>query len=120
MQLKKVLMEALMEQDQQEVDDVIEFPNENFTVSIDRNKKRFIFSPQQHASLPSKLRTVLTMLKQRFNIIKINSLEDEDDAGQGDTDDMKLRGVFEVVVDPRENIDAVIDFIKSSAGEEGG
>jgi hypothetical protein len=116
--LKKVLMEALVEQDPQGLDNVIEFPNENFMVSIDRNRKKLIFSPQQHSSLPSKLRTMLTMLKQRFNIIKVNSLEDEDDAGQGDTDDPNLRGVFEIVVDPREDFEAVVDFVRNSMDRE--
>lgn len=112
LKLKNIILEVL--QTEQE-EDVLEFPNENFTVSIDRNKRKLIFAPQEHSSLPSKLRTMLTMLKQRFNIVNINSLEDENDAGSGDVDDPNLRGVFEVEVDPRENFDSVIQFVKTEA-----
>lgn len=114
MKLKDVLIEILSEQD----GDVLEFPDENLTISIDRPKRRLIFAPQKDASLPSKLRTILTMVRQEFKVSKVTSLEDEGDAGPGDTDDPKLQGVFELVLDPRENIDKVVDFIKTAADEE--
>lgn len=112
MHLKKLFLEVLKEQ---ESEDVLEFPNENFTVSLDRERQRLIFAPQQHASLPSRLRNMLNMLKQRFNVSKVNSLEDEDDVGPNDIDDPNLRGIFEIVLDPRENFDAVIEFIQNHA-----
>ena len=94
---------------------LLEFPNGNLNVTVDRPKKRLIFSPRDGMKYSGNLRTLIVMLKQRFKISKINSLEDEDDAGEGDVDDPKLRGVFEVVLDPRENLDNVLSFVKSNA-----
>lgn len=111
MRLLRVLNEALTELD--DTGDVLEFSG--FTVSIDRAKKKLIFSPQVATGnvAPSQLRTMMTMLKQNFKVVKVDSLEDEGDASQGDTDDKALRGMFEIQIDPRENFEAVIDFIKN-------
>lgn len=111
MKLRTVLLEALAEQGEEET---IELPNQNFTISVERVKNRLIFSPQGHFSMPSKMRTMLTMLKQKFNVTTIDSLEDEGDTQEGDTDDLNLRGMFEVVFDPRESLDEILDFIKTS------
>jgi len=112
MRLKRVLIEALREQGEEE--EVVELPNQNFTISVERENNRLIFSPQGHMSVPSKLRTMLTMLKQKFNITSIKSLEDEGDTKPNDTDDLGLRGMFEVVLDARENMDEILEFIKLS------
>jgi hypothetical protein len=118
MRLKKILLEALAEQDAQGLDDTIEFPNQNFVVSVDRNQKKLIFSPQSHSALPSKMRTFINMLKRDFRITRLKSLEDEGDQGPGDTDDPNLRGVFEVQLDPREDVNEVVDYIKKKVEEE--
>jgi hypothetical protein len=118
MRLKNILLEALAEQDAQGLDDTLEFPNQNFTVSIDRNQKKLIFSPQSHSALPSKMRTFLSMLKRDFRITRLKSLEDEGDQGPGDTDDPNLRGVFEIEFDPRENIEEIVDYIRRKVEEE--
>jgi hypothetical protein len=118
MRLKEVLLEILAEQDVQGLEDTIEFPTQNFVVSIDRAEKKLTFSPQSHSMLPSKMRTFLTMLKQNFRVIKLNSLEDEDDAGPGDVDDPNLRGIFEIEFDPREDFEKVVDFIRQKVAEE--
>lgn len=113
MRLLRVLQEALTEQDPSGLDDTLEFSG--FTVSVDRPKKRLIFSPQVATGnvAPTSLRTMMTMLKQNFNVTKAVSLEDEGDAAPGDSDDPALRGVFELQVDPREDFEAVVDFIKN-------
>jgi len=118
MRLKDVFLEALLEQDPQGLEDTLEFPNQNFTVSVDRNQKKLIFSPQSHSALPSKMRTFLTMLKRDFRVIRVKSLEDEGDQGPGDVDDPNLRGVFEIVFDPRENFEEIIDYIKQKVENE--
>ena len=108
MRLRKILSEILREQEPDK--DVIELPNLNFLISVDRAKKRLIFAPQGHSAVPSKLRTMIAMLKQSFNVLKVNSLEDEEDY---DTpDDPTLRGTFEIEFDPRENLEEVIKFIR--------
>lgn len=101
-----------------DLEDVVEFPNSNFVLSIDRNNKKIIFSPQSHAALPSKMRTFITMLKQDFRVIRLKSLEDEGDAGPGDTDDLALRGVFEIEFDPREDFESIVDYIKQKVQNE--
>lgn len=117
MKLKRVFLEALVEQDPQGLDDYVEFPNQNFVVSIVRPQKKLIFSPQGRSFVTTKMRIVINSLKQKFNVLKVNSLEDEDDAGPGDTDDPKLIGVFEVVFDPREDFEAAVDFLKNEANK---
>lgn len=118
MRLKDVLLEALAEQDAQGLEDTLEFPNQNFVVSIDRNTKTLTFMPQSHSALPSKMRTFLTMLQQKFRVIRKKSLEDEGDQGPGDTDNPELRGNFEMVFDPREDINVIVDYIKQKVEQE--
>lgn len=115
MRLREIFMEALGEQ---ELPDSIEFPNQNFIVSINRPQRKLIFSPEGHSSLPNKIRTMINMLKQNFRVLKVNSLADEDDRGQGDTDDPNLRGVFAVDFDPRVDFEAAIDFLKNQMDKE--
>jgi len=59
---------------------------------------------------------MMTMLKQNFKVTKVDSLEDEGDAKPGDEDDKSLRGMFEIQIDPREDFEAVVDFIKNEVG----
>ena len=118
MKLMRVLREALAEQDEQGLEDVIEFPNQNFTVSIDRAKKKLTFAPQSHSALPSKMRSFITMLQQDFDILRLTSLEDEGDEGPGDVDDPNLRGVFEMELDPRTDLEEIVDYIKQKVERE--
>ena len=109
MRLLRVLNEALSEQSE----DLLEFPA--FTVTVDRNKRKLIFAPQLAKGnvAPSELRTLLNLLKRDFNVLRVVSLEDEGDAKEGDEDDKSLRGMFEVEVDPREDFNSLIDYIKN-------
>lgn len=118
MRLKDILLEVFAEQDAQGLEDTLEFPNQNFIVSIDRDQKKLTFMPQSHSSLPSKMRTFLTMIQQKFRVIQKKSLEDEGDQGPGDQDNPELRGNFELIFDPREDINIVVDFIKRKVEEE--
>lgn len=116
MQLKKIILEVLREQE--DAENIIEFPNENFTVSINRNEKKLVFAPLLHSAIPSKIRTYINLLKQNFRVLRVNSLEDEDDTRENDVDDPKLRGVFEIEFDPREDFEAVLDFIRNQIDRE--
>lgn len=106
----KLLKEAL--------ENVIEFPNDNFVLSIDRSKRFLTFTPQQHQSVTSNIRSLLNVLKQNFKVTKVRSVEDEEDSGILDIDDPKLRGAFVVEVDPREDFESIVDFIKQQAEQE--
>lgn len=99
MRLQEIVKRILCEQDQ---DNIIEFPNENMTVSVFRAEKKLIFSPQEHESLPSKIRTVLHLLKQNFHVLRVKHM-----AGNS----------FELDFDPREDFESVITFIKQHSGQ---
>jgi hypothetical protein len=78
-------------------DSVLEFPNQNFSISVFRDEKKLLFAPIQHQSIPSKTRTFINNLKQNFRIKQIVQ---------------KDLGSFEVVLDEREDLDSVLDYIK--------
>jgi len=118
MKLTSVIKKIIKEQDDNiELDNTIEFPKENFILSIDRPKKKIIFSPQyKNTSIPSKIRTLIVMLKQRFDILNVNSLEDKGTATQANDQDISnLKGVFEIEVDPSENFESIIDYIQQES-----
>lgn len=96
MQLKSLYESILKEQGEE--NSVLEFPNDNFTLSIFRGEKKLLFSPQYHNAITSRIRTLINMLKQNFRILRIND---------------KDAGCFEVEVDPREDFEAVVDYITS-------
>lgn len=92
--LKQILLE--MEGDGQ----TLQFPNDNFTLAIFRKNKTLVFTPQYHTSITNKVRTLVNMLKQNFRILRV---EDKD------------LGAFEVQVDPREDFEGVVDWIKNQS-----
>lgn len=96
MKLKEVYKDLLREAEGD--GETLEFPNDNFTLSIFRGNKTLLFSPQHHNAITSKIRTLINMLKQNFRILRINN---------------KDLGAFEVEVDPREDFESVVDFIKN-------
>jgi hypothetical protein len=96
--LLKVIWESILKE--QDEDNIIEFPNDNFTISVFRAEKKILFTPQGHSSLPSKIRILVNMLKQNFNILRIKD---------------KDVGSFEVEVDPREDFESIVDYIKMQA-----
>jgi hypothetical protein len=118
MLLKKILVQVLKEQSEASV--VLEFPKEKFSVSVDKNRKKLIFSPLESQLLPNGLRTTVLMLKRNFNVISVNSadskktLSQDDEVSAGEKFDINspnVRGVIVVEFDPRENIDKVVEFL---------
>jgi hypothetical protein len=121
--LKEIYNQILREQGE-EASQVIEFPKEKFTVSIDKNRKKLIFSPQESSALPNKIRPMVLMLKRNFNITSIQSQENNTGAKPEyqqtmdvDLDDPNLQGVILVQLDPRENVDKVVEFLSSQVGQ---
>lgn len=122
MLLKEILNQVLREQD--EASSVIEFPKEKFIVSVNKNKKELIFTPQESAALPNKIRPMVLMLKRNFNVSSVKNQEETPSAAPEeyknqdvDIEDPNLRGVIIVTVDPREDMDKVVEFLSSQAGQ---
>lgn len=84
-------------------DTVIEFPSSNFAISLFRANKTLLFTPQQHTSITNKIRTFVNMIKQNFKVQKIAQ---------------KGQGIFEVQLDPVQDFDEVIDFIKNEVDKD--
>ena len=101
--------------EQEESENIIDFPDQNFTVALDPNQKKMIFAPEEDSVLPSKLRTLIQMIRQEFNVSNVKSLEDEGDYDSGD--DSEMRGSFQMEFDPRENFDEAVRFIQQQADE---
>lgn len=121
MLLKEILSQVLREQD--EMSQVIEFPKEKFIVSVDKTKKQLIFTPQESSALPNKIRPMVLMLKRNFNISSIKNQEDttntippEQQDKDVNIDDPDLSGVIIVSLDPREDVDKVVEFLSSQSG----
>lgn len=108
MKLKDVFEHLLKETDDLESitgddqDNIIYVPESNFSISLFPNTKTLLFSPQEHTSVTKQVRTLLNSIKQQFRVSSVNE---------------KGVGIFEVVLDPREDFDAVVDFIKSQVSE---
>lgn len=76
---------------------IIHLPEVNMTVSLFPSQKKIVFAPQDHTAYTNKIRTYVNMMKQNFRIDDVNFL------GQG---------AFEIVFDPRENFESVIQFLR--------
>lgn len=83
---------------------MLEFPNDNFVVSIFPNEKRLLFSPIDHTSITQNIRTVVQVLKQNFRILNVTVDENT--------------GVIEVVADPREDFEQIINLLNMMAGQQ--
>lgn len=103
MKIKNLFLKLLKEQENEmdsisvEDDQVMEFPNSNFVVSVFKDEKKLLFSPQNHQSLTNKIRTFVNLIKQNFRVLGVSA---------------KSGGAFELQLDPREDIDSTVDFIK--------
>ena len=109
MKLKTFLLEALNELDDGTTpvdgnENLLEFPNMNFTIAVFRDQKKLLFSPQDHSSIPNKIRTFVNDLKQTFRISSVIQ---------------KDIGSFEVTLDPRTDLDSVLDYIKQEIEPSG-
>lgn len=84
-------------------DYVIEFTDANFTISIFRPTKTLLFTAQQHNAFPEEMVNVVNALRDKFRLIHIYELQ---------------KSVFELVFDPREDFDKIIDFIKMASEKD--
>lgn len=120
MRLISIVYQILREQDENTL--VLEFPKEKLTVSVDKMKKTLIFSPQESATLSNDIRTLALMVKRNFNVSSIKSQEDMqsyqgvDGSGETDLNNPDLQGIFILQLDPRENVDKVVEFLSSQVG----
>jgi len=124
MLLKEILVQILKEQDESNM--VLEFPKQKFTVSVDKKQKKLLFSPSESTIVPSGLRTTVLMLQRNFNVSEVSSAESKQKQQQSpegsepeqfDVNSPNVRGVIEVQLDPRENIDKVVEFLSRQAGQ---
>ena len=120
MLLREIVRQILREQDEDSM--VLEFPKEKLTVSVDKKQKKLIFSPQDTSLVSNKIRTMALMIKRNFNVISVKSQDDmENDQGEEGSGEIDLnssvQGVFIVELDPRENIDKVVEFLSSQIGD---
>lgn len=99
MKLKEVFINLLKEGEEEPVDDsIIEFPEYNFSVSLFKDEKRIIFSPQNCTQdLPEMVDAFVEIMKEKYAVSKAEPKE---------------VGTFEVVFDPREDFESVLTFIK--------
>lgn len=102
----------------QEQQEIIEFPAEGFAVSIFAPEKKLVFTPIQGVQNPKKMATFGTMLKQQFHVSRINSFGDQEN--ERSIADDYLQKSFEVIFDPRENFDSVLQFLRDQSGSPGG
>ena len=72
-------------------------------VTAERDQKRLLFIPVHHSSVTDKIQSYGNVLKQNFMVISTKEIED---------------GAFEFVFDPREDFEAVIDFVKAQSVRE--
>lgn len=101
MKLKKLFLELLQEE---ELDDVIKFPAQNLVVSIFRSDKRMMLMPQDKGD-STLARSYVNMLKQQFRVYDVNHLSGN---------------VFEVIFDPREDFESVVEYIRNQVDKATG
>ena len=101
MQLKKIYEFLLREQGEE----IVEFPNDNLAVTLFPGEKKLLFTPQQHTSITKNIQSYVDMIQERFLVLKVNN---------------KGEGIIEVELDPREDFQAVSDFLQQEAQREVG
>lgn len=79
---------------------VVEFPNDNYSVSFFDEDKSILFTPQQHNSVTSRIRRLINSLKQQFKISNIKSKELDS---------------FQIYFDPTVDFNSIKDFITQEA-----
>ena len=98
MKLKEVFINLIKEEEQVFDDSIIEFPEHNFSVSLFKDEKRIIFSPQNYTqNLPEMVDAFVEIMKEKYVVSKAEPKE---------------VGTFEVIFDPREDFESVLTFIK--------
>lgn len=100
MKLKEVFINLIKEGDMEDpVDDsIVEFPEHNFVISLFKDEKKVIFSPQNCTQeLPEMAHAFVEVMKEKYAVSKAEPKE---------------VGTFEVIFDPREDFESVLTFIK--------
>jgi hypothetical protein len=113
MKLKDLFLEVAFEGE-----DTVDFSDgdENFRATLSRQDNSIVFAPAEEsptgpqATGDTKIETVLTMLKQKFKVLSVRSLEDEKDS-DGSEDDPKLKRVYKVIFSPTVNLISVRDYL---------
>ena len=83
-----------------EEDSTIELPKQNLVVSFFEQEKRLNFSALDVSKPAPQARTFINELKQKFKVSQVKQ---------------QAGNVFVVLIDPREDFNLVIDFIKNAA-----
>lgn len=100
MKLKEVFTALLKEGDMEDpVDDsIVEFPEHNFVISLFKDEKRVVFSPQNNTQeLAEMPMAFVEVMKEKYAVSKAEPKE---------------VGTYEVVFDPREDFESILTFIK--------
>ena len=88
----------LVEQDMPDLEEnTIELPISHFVISVFSDEKALLFSPIEHKSITHAVKELVQDLKNNF---RIDTIED------------KGGNVFKVQIDPAEDFDGVINYIK--------
>lgn len=99
MNLKELFVNLLKEQEEESLeavdDTVVEFPEHGFSVSFFREEKKLLFTPQQE-ELPDNATAFVEIMKEKFRISEEGAKE---------------IGTYEILFDPREDFEQVIEFI---------
>lgn len=104
----------IVEQTPDAIEDVVlEFPNQNFNVSIFPEQKKLVFVPQFHNSFTEGMKSYIFMIKERFRIAEIDDLDKDDDPN-----DNHLQNAFAVFIDPREDFSLVTQMLRDLASQE--
>jgi hypothetical protein len=110
MKLKQIFIEALKDLDTSPMPgmnngQVLFLPNTSFVISVFKEEKKLLFTPQDHNTLPPKIKEFVYSLKEYFNISNINHKEE---------------GIFEIEFDPRQDFNQVMVYVKEQMGVDEG
>lgn len=124
--LKKIFESVIQEQEDPSASAILQFPKQHFSVSVDKQKRQFIFTPDPQGD-SKEMRPIILMMKRNFNVSSVKAQEDTTDpsVSWGDEQEVDLEtqpqqqedfdGVLVVELDPRENVDKVVEFLSAQA-----
>lgn len=76
---------------------LIEFPKDNFVASFMAKEKRIEFSPRDDTKASNHIRSLINSIKNAFRVAKVTQIG---------------MNTFDVVIDPTENFDKVMAYVK--------
>jgi len=95
MKLKDILKEIL---EQDDLKDIVEFPNSNINLFIDRNEKKITLSPVEVEKPSPKSRVIIRSIEGKFAVKEIKE---------------QSKDLFEITFSPSEDFESVVDFVKN-------